>query len=100
MDVQSFLSLLDHVTQYGPVQAQTWVVQKMASPGVARIYDRKDLELPGNCQIALLSILHATFVANSGSTNLRPSINAKQAENDKELDVAATECFRNPAHHH
>ena len=72
----------------------------MASSSVARIYDRKDLELPGNCQIALLSILHATFVANSGSTNLRPSINAKQAENDKELDVAATECFRNPAHHH
>ena len=55
-----FLSLPDHVSQYGPVRAQTLglyipdSIKEWLLSGAPRIYDRKDLELPGNRQIALL----------------------------------------------
>ena len=60
----------------GPVQAQALGLHIPAPirfwllSGAPRIYDRKDLDLPGNRQIA------------------------RNAEDDKELDAAATECRR------
>ena len=56
-----FLALPDHVTQYGPVRAQTLglyipdSIKEWLLSGAPRIYDRKDLKLPGNRQIALPS---------------------------------------------
>ena len=45
-------------------------------------YDRRDLALPGNRQIALQR-------TNDPSIHL---LTARNAEDDKELDAAATEC--------
>ena len=62
-----FLSLPDHVTQYGPVRAQTLglyipdSIREWLLSGAPRIYDRKDLDLPGNRQLALPSILTRYF---------------------------------------
>ena len=62
-----FLSLPDHVTQYGPVRAQTLglyipdSIRAWLLSGAPRIYDRKDLDLPGNRQLALPSILKRYF---------------------------------------
>ena len=62
-----FLALPDHVTLYGPVRAQTLglyipdSIKEWLLSGAPRIYDRKDLELPGNRQIALPSILTRYF---------------------------------------
>ena len=74
-----FLSLPDHVAQYGPVRAQTlglyipdsiraWLLSR-----APRIYDRKDLDLPGNCQLALPSILKRYFCGIL-LQRLRPSL--------------------------
>eukprot|EP00434_Breviolum_minutum_P037976 symbB.v1.2.033674.t1/scaffold4216.1/size42974/5 len=49
-------------------------------PGAPRIYDSKDLELPGNSELTIHQF-EALLIA-------------KQAEDDKELDVAATACRR------
>ena len=60
-------SLPDHVSQYGLVRAQTLglyipdSIKEWLLSGAPRIYDRKDLELPGNPQIALPSILARFF---------------------------------------
>ena len=58
------------------------------------VYDRKDLELPGNRQIALPSILMRYFCSELTIQQFEALLIAKQAENDKELDVAATACRR------
>ena len=95
-----FLSLPDHVTQYGPVRAQTLglyipdSIKEWLLSGAPRIYDRKDLELPGNRQIALPSILMRYFCSELTIQQFEALLIAKQAENDKELDVAATACRR------
>ena len=91
-----FLSLPDHVTQYGPVRAQTLglYIKEWLLSGAPRIYDRKDLELPGNRQIALPSILMRYFCSELTIQQFEALLIAKQAENDKELDVAATACRR------
>ena len=95
-----FLSLPDHVTQYGPVRAQTLglyipdSIRAWLLSGAPRIYDRKDLELPGNRQIALPSILTRYFCSELTIHQFEALLNARQAEDDKELDVAATECRR------
>ena len=93
-----FLALPDHVTQYGPVRAQTLglyipdSIKEWLLSGAPRIYDRKDLELPGNRQIALPSILMRYFCSELTIQQFEALLIAKQAENDKELDVAATAC--------
>ena len=95
-----FLSLPDHVTQYGPVRAQTLglyipdSIKEWLLSGAPRIYDRKDLELPGNRQIALPSILTRYFCSELTIHQFEALLIAKQAEDDKELDVAATACRR------
>eukprot|EP00434_Breviolum_minutum_P044361 symbB.v1.2.039612.t1/scaffold6681.1/size16222/1 len=93
-----FLSLPDHVTQYGPVRAQTLglhipeSIKAWLLSGAPRIYDRRDLELPGNRQIALPSILMRYFCSELTIQQFEDLLRGKQAENDKALDVAATEC--------
>ena len=93
-----FLALPDHVTQYGPVRAQTLglfipdSIKEWLLSGAPRIYDRKDLELPGNRQIALPSILTRYFCSELTIQQFEALIIAKEADNDKELDVAATAC--------
>ena len=95
-----FLSLPDHVTQYGPVRAQTLglhipeSVKAWLLSGAPRIYDRRDLELPGNRQIALPSILMRYFCSELTIQQFEALLRGKQAENDKALDAAATECRR------
>ena len=93
-----FLALSDHVTQYGPVRAQTLglyipdSIKEWLLSGAPRIYDRKDLELPGNRQIALPSILTRYFCSELTIQQFEALLIAKEADNDKELDVAATAC--------
>ena len=93
-----FLSLPDHVTQYGPVRAQTLglyipdSIREWLLSGAPRVYDRKDLDLPGNRNIALPSILTRYFCSELTIHQFEALINAKQAEDDKELDAAATAC--------
>ena len=95
-----FLSLPDHVTQYGPVRAQTLglhipeSVKAWLLSGAPRIYDRRDLKLPGNRQIALPSILMRYFCSELTIQQFEALLRGKQAENDKALDAAATECRR------
>ena len=95
-----FLSLPDHVTQYGPVRAQTLglhipeSIKAWLLSGAPRIYDRRDLELPGNRQIALPSILMRYFCSELTIQQFEALLRGKQAENDKALDAAATECRR------
>ena len=90
----------DHVTQYGPVRAQTLglyipeSIRQWLLSGAPRIYDRKDLDLPGNRQIALPSILTRYFCSELTIHQFEALLNARQAEDDKELDAAATECRR------
>ena len=93
-----FLSLPDHVTQYGPVRAQTLglyipeTIRKWLLSGAPRIYDRKDLDLPGNRQLALPSILTRYFCSELTIHQFAALLNARKAEDDKELDAAASEC--------
>ena len=95
-----FLSLPDHVTQYGPVRAQTLglyipdSIRAWLLSGAPRIYDRKDLDLPGNRQLALPSILKRYFCGELTIHQFESLLNARQAEDDKELDAAATDCRR------
>ena len=101
-----FLSLPDHVTQYGPVRAQTLglyipeSIQQWLLSGAPRIYDRRDLELPGNRQIALPSILTRYFCSELTIHQFTALLTARAAEDDKELDAAATECrqMKRPKH--
>ena len=60
--------------------------------GAPRIYDRKDLELPGNRQIAFPSILTRYFCSELTIQQFEVLLIAKEADNDKELHVAATAC--------
>ena len=87
----NFLSLSNHVTQYDPVRAQTlglhipdsikiWLLS-----GIPRIYDRTDLNLPGNCHVALPSILKRYFCSELTITQFAELLIAKQ-------DTAATAC--------
>ena len=62
------------------------------SPVSLASYDRKDLELPGNRQIALPSILTRYFCSELTIQQFEVLLIAKEADNDKELDVAATAC--------
>ena len=93
-----FLSLPDHVTQYGPVRAQTLglyipeSIRHRLLSGAPRIYDRRDLEIPGNRQIALPSILTRYFCSELTIHQFTALLNARNAEDDRELDAAATEC--------
>ena len=93
-----FLALPDHVTQYGPVRAQTLglyipdSIKEWLLSGASRIYDRKDLELPGNRQIALPSILTRYSCSELTIQQFEAFLIVKEADNDKELDVAATAC--------
>ena len=101
-----FLSLPDHVAQYGPVRAQTLglyipeSIRQWLLSGAPRIYDRKDLDLPGNRQIALPSILTRYFCSELTIHQFTALLNARNAEDDKELDAAATECrkMKRPKH--
>ena len=101
-----FLSLPDHVTQYGPVRAQTLglyipeSIRQWLLSGAPRIYDRRDLELPGNRQIALPSILTRYFCSELTIHQFTALLNARNAEDDRELDAAATECrqMKRPKH--
>ena len=92
-----FLALSDHVTQYGPVRAQTLglyipdSIKEWLLSGAPRIYDRKDLELPGN-RHALPSILTRYFCSELTIQQFEALLIAKEADNDKELDVAASAC--------
>ena len=62
--------------------------------GAPRIYDRRDLKLPGNRQIALPSILMRYFCGELTIQQFEVLLRGKQAENDKALDAATTECRR------
>ena len=85
------------ITQYGPVRTQTLglfipdSIKEWLLSGAPRIYDRKDLELPGNRQIALPSILTRYFCSELTIQQFEALL-IKEADNDKELDVAATAC--------
>ena len=76
----AFLSLPDHVTQYGPVRAQTLGLYIPDSIGAwllsdaPRIYDRKDLDLSRQPPACSPPSLSATFMANSRSTNSNHSL--------------------------
>ena len=72
---------------YIPDSIKEWLLS-----GAPRIYDRKDLELPGNRQIALPSILTRYFCSELTIQQFEALLIAKEADNDKELDVAATAC--------
>ena len=93
-----FLSLPDHVTQYGPVRAQTLglhipdSIKEWLLSGAPRIYDRTDLDLPGNRQVALPSILKRYFCSELTITQFAELLIARQAEDEKILDTAATAC--------
>ena len=93
-----FLSLPDHVTQYGPVRAQTLglhipdSIKVWLLSGAPRIYDRTDLDLPGNCHVALPSILKRYFCSELTITQFAELLIARQAEDEKILDTAATAC--------
>ena len=93
-----FLSLSDHVTQYDPVRAQTLGLHILDSikewllSGIPRIYDRTDLDLPGNRQVALPSILKCYFCSKLTITQFAELLIARQAEDEKILDTAATAC--------
>ena len=101
-----FLSLPDHVTQYGPVRAQTFglyipeSIRQWLLSDAPRIYDRRDLDLPGNRQIALPSILTRYFCSELTIHQFTALLNARNAEDDRELDAAATECrqMKRPKH--
>ena len=82
-----FLSLPDHVTQ--------WLLSN-----APRIYDRRDLELPGNRQMALPSILTRYFCSELTIHQFTALLHARHAEDEKELDAAATECrkMKRPKH--
>ena len=79
-------SLPDHVTQYGPVRAQTLglhipeSIKAWLLSGAPRIYDRKDLELPGNRQIALPSILMRYFCSEFSIQQFEALLIGKQAK--------------------
>ena len=93
-----FLSLPDHVTQYGPVRAQTLglhipdSIKVWLLSGAPRIYDRTDLDLPGNRHVALPSILKRYFCSELTITQFAELLIARQAEDEKILDTAATAC--------
>ena len=93
-----FLSLPDHVTQYGPVRAQTLglhipdSIKAWLLSGAPRIYDRTDLDLPGNRHVALPSILKRYFCSELTITQFAELLIARQAEDEKILDTAATAC--------
>ena len=74
---------------YIPDSIRAWLLS-----GAPRIYDRKDLDLPGNRQLALPSILTRYFCSELTIHQFESLLNARQAEDDKELDAAATECRR------
>ena len=74
---------------YIPDSIRAWLLS-----GAPRIYDRKDLNLPGNRQLALPSILKRYFCGELTIHQFESLLNARQAEDDKELDAAATECRR------
>ena len=93
-----FLSLPDHVTQYGPVRAQTLglhipdSIKVWLLSGAPRIYDRTDLDLPGNRHVALPSILKRYFRSELTITQFAELLITRQAEDEKILDTAATAC--------
>ena len=74
---------------YIPDSIRAWLLS-----GAPRIYDRKDLDLPGNRQLALPSILKRNFCGELTIHQFESLLNARQAEDDKELDAAATACRR------
>ena len=80
---------------YIPESIRQWLLS-----GAPRIYDRRDLELPGNRQIALPSILTRYFCSELTIHQFTALLNARNAEDDKELDTAATECrqMKRPKH--
>ena len=80
---------------YIPASIQQWLLS-----GAPRIYDRRELELPGNRQIALPSILTRYFCSELTIHQFTALLNARNAEDDKELDAAATECrkMKRPKH--
>ena len=59
---------------------------------VPRIYDRTDLNLPGNRHVALPSILKRYFCSELTITQFAELLSARQAEDEKILDTAATTC--------
>ena len=75
-----FLSLPDHVTQYGPVRAQTLglyipdSIKEWLLSGAPRIYDRKALSFQETARLLSRPSLRATSAANSRSNNSRPSL--------------------------
>ena len=93
-----FLFSPDHVTRYDPVRAQTLglhipdSIKKWLLSGAPRIYDRTDLDFPGNRQVALLSILKRYFCSELTITQFAELLIARQAEDEKILDTAATAC--------
>ena len=93
-----FLSLSDHVTQYDLVWTQTLGLHISDSikvwllSGVPRIYDRTDLNLSSNCHVALPSILKRYFCSELTITQFTELLIARQAEDEKMLDTAATAC--------
>ena len=77
----------------GPVRTQTLgfipdSIKEWLLSGAPRIY----LELPGNQQIALPSILTRYFCSELTIQQFEALLIAKEADNDKKLDVAATAC--------
>ena len=80
---------------YVPESIQQWLLS-----GAPRIYDRRDLELPGNRQMALPSILTRYFCSELTIHQFTALLHARHAEDDKELDAAATECrkMKRPKH--
>ena len=92
------LALPDHVSQYGPVRAQSLglqvpdAIQRWLNSGAPRIYDRVELTQPGNRQMDLPSILTRYFCSEITIHQFTTLLYARQAEDEASLDAAATEC--------
>ena len=101
-----FLSLPDHVKQYGQVRAQTLglhipdSIRRWLLSGAPRIYDRRYLTQPGNSQMALPSILTRYFCSEITIHQFTALLTARDAEDENALDVAATACrqMKRPKH--
>ena len=71
-----------------PESIRQWLLS-----GAPRIYDRKDLDLPGKPpDSSSRPSLSDTFVVSLRSINSLPSLLPGMQKNDQELDAAATEC--------
>ena len=93
-------SLPDHVAQYGPVWTQTLglhisdSIKEWLLSGVPCIYDRTDLDPSRNRQVALPSILKRYFCSELTITQFAELLIARQTEDKKILDTAATACHK------